>query len=95
MDKQSAQHEALRSSITELFDIRNIFQNEINQRGMDALRGIGYDPYKWEDVRVAMSKRGKVEIVTVSAKFEQAHTMQEVVHEFPVAQFNLLVERNT
>lgn len=94
MDKQSSQAEAHRSNITELFDTRNTFQNEINQRGMDVLRALGYEPFKWEEVRVAMSKRGKVDIVTVHARFEQAHAMQEITHEFPVGQFEYLLRRD-
>jgi hypothetical protein len=94
MNKQSAQKEAIESNIVELFDARNAFQNEINQRGMDVLRAIGYEPFKWEEVRVALSKRGKVDIVTVSAKFEQMHTSNDVTHEFSVKQFEYFLRRD-
>lgn len=90
MKKQDAQAEALQSNLTDLFDTRNAFQAEINQRGMDVLRAVGYEPFKWVSVQVCMSKRGKVEIVTVTADFEQQHAEQHVVHEWPLSTFEAL-----
>lgn len=94
MNKQDSQAEALRSNITELFDTRNTFQNEINQRGMNIIRALGYEPYRWESVALSMFKRGKIDIVRVDAKFEQGHSVQEAVHEFTVAQFENLLSRD-
>ena len=80
--------------LRELFAIRMLCLKEMEKRAWQVLRELGYQPYREESISLANSSRGKVEIVTITAEFEQNHEKQHIVHEMPMVQFGLLLQRD-
>lgn len=80
------------SKLTELFTNRDSFHNEIKRRAQLVLKAMGYDWYKLYSIDAALSLRGKVQLVTITAEVEVNYEQQTIHAEMPVAQFEMLLQ---
>lgn len=66
-------------------------RTEMNRRGWEYLREIGFAPFKTFSMAISMGKRGTVSIVHIVASFEENHEQQNIRLEVPIQQFDALV----
>lgn len=71
----------------ELFDCEKILRDEINRRAWEFLKATGYDWYKTNGISVIMLKRGKVDIIQITAQVELNHQDLEIKSEVTMTVF--------
>jgi hypothetical protein len=77
-----------------LFNAERDLRAEINRRAWEYLKLIGYEWYKTMSISVIMLKRGKVDIIQISAEVEQNHTSIQINSEVTLTIFERTLQRD-